>query len=59
MHFNTLYAGEPARAAEELEHAAADESELRAALINALRRIDELERETRELRALVTPLENR
>lgn len=40
--FNTLLLGEPERAAEELENCA-NEDELRAALINALRRIAVLE----------------
>ncbi len=47
--FNTLYLGEPADAADELEIAdadpEADRDEIRVALINALRRIDKLESE--------------
>jgi hypothetical protein len=42
--FNTLYLGEAADAADALADEAADEQELRAALQNALRRIDKLER---------------
>ena len=48
--FNTLYLGEPTEAADELEDTDADNGELRAALINALRRIDRLERQVANLR---------
>lgn len=41
--FNELYRGEPSTAADQLEDTPADEQELRAALINALRRIAQLE----------------
>lgn len=43
--FNELYRGEPADAADQLEDQEASEQELRAALINALRRIDRLEQQ--------------
>lgn len=53
--FNTLYRGEPADAAEELEGSwigsTADNAEyMRVALINALRRIDALEKRVANLR---------
>jgi hypothetical protein len=41
--FNELYRGEPSTAADQLEDQEANEQELRAALINALRRIGQLE----------------
>lgn len=41
--FNVLYRGEPGDAADHLEDDPADEQELRAAIINALRRIAVLE----------------
>jgi hypothetical protein len=41
--FNELYRGEPGEAADQLEDIPATEQELRAALINALRRIERLE----------------
>jgi hypothetical protein len=41
--FNELYRGEPGIAADQLEDTEASEQELRAALINALRRIAVLE----------------
>jgi len=47
--FNTLYLGEAADAAAELEDSDADNDELRAALQNALRRIDQLERQVATL----------
>lgn len=53
--FNTLYLGEPGDAAEELEHAhgdpEADRDEIRVALINALRRIERLERALAQVQA--------
>jgi hypothetical protein len=52
--FNTLYLGEAADAADELESPDADPEadldEVRVALINALRRIDKLERQVAQLR---------
>lgn len=41
--FNELYRGQPGDAADQLEDEEASEQELRAALINALRRIERLE----------------
>lgn len=41
--FNELYRGEPGDAADQLEDTEASEQELRAGLINALRRIAVLE----------------
>lgn len=51
--FNTLYLGEPIDAAQELEDNDADNGDLRAALINALRRIDQLERQVARLQVQV------
>lgn len=57
MHFNTLYAGQPNAVAEELEElitartVPTTDGALAAALVNAMRRIGELEKEVRELRA--------
>lgn len=49
--FNTLYLGEPGDAADALEDTDADNGELRAALINALRRIDQLEKRVAQMSA--------
>ena len=47
--FNVLLHGEAADAADELSIGAADEGELRAALTNALSRIDRLEKKLAEM----------
>ena len=49
--FNELYLGEPGDAADQLEDLPASEQELRAALINALRRIERLEAQVLNLQA--------
>jgi hypothetical protein len=48
--FNELYRGEPGDVADQLEETEASEQELRAGLINALRRIKALESWVAELR---------
>lgn len=47
--FNTLYIGEPADAAQELEDAEAWNDDLRIALINALNRIHQLTRRVEQM----------
>jgi len=45
--FNELYRGEPGDAADQLEDREATDQELKAALVNALRRIERLEAQER------------
>lgn len=53
--FNVLMHGEPDEAANALGEDEADEGELRAAIVNALRRIALLERQVERLRMGATP----